>query len=444
MLWLSVFVDVEVVMERLRILEIFFLIQIASSGCSSEFSEVRAERDRSVQGSAEFPTTGLYDNSTESPLIDLIDAAQESIQIEIYEMREPAVHAALTRAVQERSVQVKIVIEPRAVGGCALDDLFADQTDEFLPADLAEVVQLDSASELAPSECDGYISALATLQEAGVSIRPFLKSLCGGDNKRCVQHGKMVLADRKIALISTGNFNSSSLCSVTDESSRCNRDYSVIVDERSTVAVLGKIFAADFAGKAANIEQILNDHPGNRLTISPFAHADVLRLVRSAKKSLSLQAQYLKEPELNEALTEVSLRGVKVEATLASACSFARIDANTAEKLRAIFRPMLEAGMDIRMFTTRNRIGGKPAYLHSKSFVVDNKRAWVGSINGSTQSFVQNREFGVISDDPDFVSKLIGIMAQDHASPKNHSVEDNLECESAMAEEFTADEFHPN
>ncbi len=430
-------------MKKRKILNLCLLMQAISIGCTAERSDVSVEPAKVDRPDSNYPAAGLYDNASESPLIELIDAAQKSIDIEIYEMRQADVHAALQRAVVDRSVQIRIVIEPRAVGGCQLAPLFGESTADFSVVAGTEAVSETEMAAPASNDCEGYIKSLKKLMNSGVAIRPFLKTLCGGDSERCVQHGKMVLVDGKSALISTGNFNNSSLCSVSDDSSRCNRDYSVIIDEKASLNVLNKVFSADFAGRPAKMDQILSDNPGHQLTISPYAHDTILKLVRSAKSSIALQAQYLKEPELNEELARAALRGVKVQATLASACSFARIDDAGADKLREILSPMLDAGVDIKMFTKRNRIGGKPAYLHSKSFVIDGKRAWIGSINGSTQSFTQNREFGVISDEAHLVAKLSRIMQSDHESSKNHSVEENLNCEAAMADEFTVSEIEP-
>lgn len=59
---------------------------------------------------------------------------------------------------------------------------------------------------------------------------------------------------------------------------------------------------------------------------------------------------------------------------------------------------------------------------------MDDKTAWVGSINGSNQAFLRNREFGMIFTDTDSVKKLKADMKADFNDDHTESWQDSLVC----------------
>jgi phosphatidylserine/phosphatidylglycerophosphate/cardiolipin synthase-like enzyme len=383
------------------------LLVLAACGPGGKTSESQTDSHTKAVLSPR-PEPGVYSNATESPLLDLIDSSKETLDVEIYEIREPVVHAALRRALS-RDVAVRVIVEPSTVGG---DCKLAFQND----------------GKLGGENCGVYLDALADLQAAGAEIKPFPKTLCGGDAKTCVEHGKLVVADGKTALVSTGNFNASNLCSLTPKASRCNRDFSVIVDDEPSVRALAAVFAHDFTAESYDVNAVLAQFPGHRLTVSPVSAPELFAFLGEAKSSLALQAQYLKDPSLNEVLTEIAQSGVQVRATVASACSFGPMTEKESAKVAGTMQPLVDAGIDVKMFTTRNVIAGKQAYMHSKVFVVDRAKAWVGSTNGSRQAIYANREFGVFLEDPKDVEKLLAVVDADHDSEANEELADNLNC----------------
>jgi phosphatidylserine/phosphatidylglycerophosphate/cardiolipin synthase-like enzyme len=45
-------------------------------------------------------------------------------------------------------------------------------------------------------------------------------------------------------------------------------------------------------------------------------------------------------------------------------------------------------------------------YMHAKMMLVDDQRAYVGSINDTTASIEQNRELGIIVSQPDIIGQI--------------------------------------
>ncbi len=351
---------------------------------------------------------GLFDNSKGSPVLKLINGAKKTLDLEIYEMDDPKVIAAI-RAALKRGVHVRIVKEPVPVGASCR--VFEEKKDAGVPcADQQQLVE--------------------DVTEAGGEYVPFLKdSLCFDEGRQnCLQHGKLLIADSKYALVSSGNLNTSSLCDLDHGPNACNRDYSFITNNASDIQAFTTIVTRDIAGKYYDVSEVLGEAVQKRISVGPNSLQPLVTLIRSAKRTIQLQNQYLKDPSLNKALVDAARKGVKVEVSLASACSFGKPKPNDVKKLTAIFTEFDNAGIKTSMFTKNIKLNGKNGYLHAKAIIVDGKKAWMGSVNGSTQAATMNREFGVFFETPSEVTELSEIMNQDFYHPKSESWSDSLEC----------------
>src|SRR5262249_38651755 len=100
--------------------------------------------------------------------------------------------------------------------------------------------------------------------------KPKLCGKPGSHPMKCFEHGKIVIIDRsysakRLALISTGNFNSSNLCDLAEKPSACNRDYSYVTKDDEVIAGLVKVFTGDIQ------DQPLQTPPApKKMTVSPF------------------------------------------------------------------------------------------------------------------------------------------------------------------------------
>ena len=353
------------------------------------------------------PPAGVYENSTNSPLIDLLDSAQKLIDIEIYTMNDPLVQKAVLNALAD-GVKVRIVQEPTPVGSSC------------------KIFETNGA--LDDAACTALKAFKAKVEKAGGTYLPFVKKLCGGATSGCVEHGKMVIVDAKAAMLSTGNFDSTSICNKSQNPEKCNRDYSYIIHYGPAVQVLGQIFERDLKGKPYDLRAILSRSGAADLTVSPYSLEPLLGFINSAKSSIVVQEQYLKDPKMNDALLAAAKAGVKVKINVASACAFGRPSPNDLKKWEATYSAFEKAGAQIRIFTKNVRIGGNFGYLHAKAIVVDGKTAWVGSVNGSTQAIGSNREFGVFFDAPQDVQTLLKFMNQDFNDRNGESWRDSMTC----------------
>lgn len=355
---------------------------------------------------AVLPADGVYDNASEgSPVFLIVQSAKTSLDIEIYEMNDPKFRAAVIEA-KKRGVAVRVVMEPQPVGIC---DSFKEQA---------------QAQQEENRKCTARKQIITELQTAGVQVVPFSKQLCA-EGYRCYQHGKLIIADRFMAAMSTGNFNSSSFCNLDNNPETCNRDFTVVTRDTAAIRTLQASFDRDITGGTLRSPVVI-DH---KLTVSPNSSRDFLAFIDGAQKSLKIEAQYLREPTTNEAILRATKRGVKVEAVLASNCAFSTyLKDIDKDKLRTAYQPLLDAGVQMSFFTKANTINGRPAYMHAKVMIADDQRAWVGSINGSPTSLYGNREYGMFLSDAQSVGKLVNIFAGDFSSKHNEDLETNLTC----------------
>lgn len=363
---------------------------------------------------------GIYSNAEYTPLVDLINKAQRTVDIEIYEMADPGLRQALRKAIA-RKVKIRVVKDPTPLGASC--DYFGEE-------------------KANPStDCLDQKKLVAEIRASGGRFEPFVKKeLCGKDStadERCFQHGKMVLIDRenanrRMALLSTGNFNSSNLCNLGANPSVCNRDYTYVTRDYDVVVGLSRIFAKDIEGKRYDLAAYLEANPAlkDKLTVSPFSKRPLLDFIQSATSSIQLQNQYMKDKDINEALIKAAQRGVKVQMMMASDCSFGKPSPATQKNLEPLYKSFEEAGVELKFFTAQMTQKGKPGYLHAKTIVVDDKKAWMGSVNGSSTSLDKNREYGIFFNQRARVKYLQGVMSKDFADAKSESWKEAFECKN--------------
>jgi phosphatidylserine/phosphatidylglycerophosphate/cardiolipin synthase-like enzyme len=369
--------------------------------------------------------TGVFNNSDTPTVAQLIRFARESIDIEIYEMADPEVRQALREALKKQ-VKVRIVKEPSPIGEKC------NPWKQGLSGKSAK-----KASPEVVADCLDQQGLVSDVRAKGGAFEPFNKNqLCGQKFRegRCYQHGKIVIVDRnrkeRLALISTGNFNSSNLCDLAYGPGTCNRDYTYITRDTAIIDTLSEIFEKDLDGKRYDLGSVLKSRGvESKLTVSPFSFEPLAELIRSARNRIQIQNQYINpDSGLVELLIEKARQGRDVEVMLADVCSFGKVPEKKAYNLYLMFAAMEAAGIKIRMFNKSHRIEGKDGYLHAKAVVIDGQRAWVGSVNGSAPSLNQNREFGLFFSHPARVRAFSEFIARDFSDPTAQPWRDSLRC----------------
>jgi phosphatidylserine/phosphatidylglycerophosphate/cardiolipin synthase-like enzyme len=275
--------------------------------------------------------------------------------------------------------------------------------------------------------------------KAGGSVVPFNKAFCPAwIQGKCLEHGKMILIDAGIrlsqaALISTGNFNASNFCDPYGNPAVCDRDYTLITKDPEVIGTLSAIFQKDLAGVPYDLQALLTPSVSQKLTVSPFSQAPLVAFIRSAKKMIVIQNQYLHEKQINQALIEMAQKGVQIYVNVASLCAFGpptpdSLNLNIPNSNASMLTAFEQAGIHVRMFAGAQTINGKIGYLHAKAILVDGNRAWVGSVNGSAPGTSANREFGLFFNDPLMVNHLSQIMHYDFTDVRGETWQESAKC----------------
>lgn len=359
---------------------------------------------------------GIYSNADAPAIVQAIDTAQKTVDIEIYEMQDAEVLSAIQRAL-DRKVRVRVVKDPSPV---------AQTCNPFLKKGAR-----GSKKQRTPKCLLEWKTAQEITKSGGQFVAFNKEQLCGKcDTGTCYQHGKMIIIDDQFALISTGNFNTSSLCDLSAKPTTCNRDYSYITRDKEVVLALKEIFEKDLQGRAYNLETILNrGQLKDKITVSPFSFQPLTQFIRSAKSNIQIQNQYLRDPNLAAVIIEKAKAGVKIEILLSDVCNYGSISQKLAYEYDLMFRGLTDAGVAVKMFNKDRKIQGRPGYLHAKAIVVDKQRAWIGSVNGSSTSLNSNREFGIFFNNPHRVTELAEFLQKDFMDASNYTWQKSvLEC----------------
>ena len=133
----------------------------------------------------------FFENASHSPHLDLIQSARSTIDIEIYTIQDPKIRSALLDAL-DRGVKVRILQEPAPVGSsCRV---------------------FESQNEVDQVPCSENKHFLHQVRLRGGTYLPFNKSAFCEGGSNCFEHGKLMIIDQRAALISTGNFDPTSIC----------------------------------------------------------------------------------------------------------------------------------------------------------------------------------------------------------------------------------------
>ena len=216
------------------------------------------------------------------------------------------------------------------------------------------------------------------LREAGVDVRwsnPVFR----------FTHIKTFVVDRRTAVVMNQN--------LTESSFTRNREFGVVTTRPGEVAQAAAIFETDWARTA--------EPAGGPLVVSPTtSRRELLALIDGADRSLDLYAEVVRDPEIMDALSNAARRGVRVRLVMSGNPN--GDDDNAPER-----RELAVAGVQVRL--------ARGVYVHAKVILADGTRAFVGSQNLTATSLDQNRELGIMLDDPASLSRIMRTFERDFA-----------------------------
>jgi phosphatidylserine/phosphatidylglycerophosphate/cardiolipin synthase-like enzyme len=194
-------------------------------------------------------------DQTYAPLYTLLRSAKTSVDLTMYELRDPQVVQALVDDVQ-RKVAVRVLLDKAYSGGTFNPPVFKELQADHIPVRWASA-------------------------------------------KVAITHQKSFVIDKKKAVIMTGNFTAQYYATA--------RDYALVDTKQSDVTSIEATFALDWANASGTAPA------GADLVWSPGAQDALVGLIGSAKQTLRVESEELKAPAIVTALETAAGKGVDVE-----------------------------------------------------------------------------------------------------------------------------------
>jgi phosphatidylserine/phosphatidylglycerophosphate/cardiolipin synthase-like enzyme len=122
---------------------------------------------------------------------------------------------------------------------------------------------------------------------------------------------------------------------------------------------------------------------------------EIIDAIDSAKESMLIKMFLFSDPALINAVIAAKNRGVKVRVMLNP------IRNNGETENEDTRKTLEEAGIEVR--------DGNPEFtiMHEKSLVVDDKTAFIKSLNWETRNFIETRDYAIITNHPHEVKEVI-------------------------------------
>lgn len=200
-------------------------------------------------------------------------------------------------------------------------------------------------------------------------------------------HEKCVIIDGTTAWIMTMN--------LTQSSPSSNREFLAIDTDPADVAEAETIFQSDYAHTKPAVS--------GKLLVAPVnAHALMLGLISTAKKSLDVEDESLSDWQVTDALVAAKKAGVAVRVVLSDQTPTAA-QSTSIGKFKAAGIPVVSVSNP---------------YIHAKAVVADGTLAYVGSENLTQNSLDSNRELGLVVGAASEVAKVASTVAADFSAGK--------------------------
>ena len=202
-------------------------------------------------------------------------------------------------------------------------------------------------------------AAFKALSDAGVPVHYTPASFA-------LTHQKTLVIDNTSAFIMTFN--------LTPKYYKTSRDFGVIDTDAADVSAIERTFDADWN------DRNIDPQAGDTLVWSPGSKDALTGLIDSATSTLDVYNEELQDPDIIAALDRASSRGVHVSLVMTD-------DARWHDA----FADLAAHGAHVSTYDPKASL-----YIHAKVVVADDREAFLGSENFSTNSLDKNRELGVL------------------------------------------------
>ena len=203
-------------------------------------------------------------------------------------------------------------------------------------------------------------------------------------------HEKAIIIDANTAFILSQNLTAASFTK--------NREFDVIDKNISDVTEIRNIFLADWSRESFKpTDTDLIESPDNSRVV-------LEALIRQAKMEIDIEVEVIGDINIINLLKEKA-KVIPVKLILPT---IKQISSNSKT-----INELSQNNVQVKTMTN--------PYVHGKTIIVDNRNAYIGSINFSSQSLDENRELGIILSDENALTMLENTFEHDwsNAQPVN-------------------------
>lgn len=196
-------------------------------------------------------------------------------------------------------------------------------------------------------------------------------------------HAKFIVVDQALAFILSQNLTASAFSK--------NREYDILDTNSVDVTEIRNIFISDWDRKSFSPPQDTNviESPDN-------SRAALTTLVTNTTQKIDAETEDINDTRFINILSEKA-QSEKVRLLVPTLSQLAA-NGPALQKLQ-------QAGVEVRTISS--------PYMHAKMIIADDKKAYVGSINFSSQSMDENRELGIIITQDDILQTLSTTFEED-------------------------------
>ena len=340
-------------------------------------------------------TAVLSPDHGDEPLLAFLQSGHTKVDVSVYTFTSERIASALAE-IARKGARVRILLDNGPVGGIEEEEVNITRS---LARDGVEVRWLSGGSDI-------------------IKRYRFL-------------HAKYVVVDSRAAWIGSENFGDAGF----PAGHKGNRGWSVIVEDVDLAQALDRVFEDDFdsrrrdsisksLGPGVQLPPLPAVSPSPphtdsrvrhaRLLVGPDSSLDqdcLLDLIATARERLSIETFYIEDtwrddpnPFLEGAFAAAE-RGVSVRILLDGSWSSVEADSGTNDEVvakingRAMER---HVPLEARLLAPRGSI----ERLHNKGVVADGRTVVVSSMNWALGSATENREIGILLEDPAIASRF--------------------------------------
>jgi phosphatidylserine/phosphatidylglycerophosphate/cardiolipin synthase-like enzyme len=326
-------------------------------------------------------TPFVFPESRGEPVYRALEEAESEVLISIYQISSVNV-AALLCMLEGRGVDVRMIVEGDALGYAMATEL----------------------------------TLLKAVSDAGGEIVLINDKISGNYERFDFVHNKYAVVDGRTVIITSENWTSSNMGSGT-----ANRGWGAVVESEGYAGYMREIFENDISGEYGDVHDLNTEYPGITAAdvkyIPPAAmehrsYAASVTPVLSPDDSYVALKYYMDNAQERIYAEQLDLgsgyMGVAPSSPvywMAEAAAERDVDARLILDASTDDAAEHEAEVDLVNATTKVQaatINGGTGFgtNHNKGVIIDDK-VWIGSVNWTSNSFLNNREAAVVVDSTD-------------------------------------------